>query len=245
MSTSIRFAKRAFDKVCTIAEIGARVQPGGIHPLLPRVPEALPRRAVGLAEGSVAVDCGAGARSIRRADDGAQVVSMQPALGGRGGAFVGHQRLIHTRAVHEALHQRTAMVVLGHQGHPVVQQVGRSGIDHALAHASFRVVGQRGTGSRLRRGLQPVVLVVAVAPGAVARQVAVGVMADGGASGRRVLVQAIGAVAARAVGHVARHAGPLVQVVAPAVRGDLPRLVSGVAVGLVLRRAGEVVRQAR
>ena len=58
------------------------------------------------------------------------------------------------------------------------------------------------------------------------------------------MVQAVGGVALAGVGGATgygRESGPLVGVVAPGVAGEFAGLVAGVAVGLVLRRAGEVV----
>jgi hypothetical protein len=58
--------------------------------------------------------------------------------------------------------------------------------------------------------------------------------------GGRVLVQAVGGVVASTVG----VAGPLVAVVGPAGRFDVLHLVAGVAPGVVLGGAGQVLGQA-
>ena len=65
-------------------------------------------------------------------------------------------------------------------------------------------------------------------------------MGERGAGCGGVLVQAVGGVALSAVG-VAR---PLVQVVGPALAHDFLHGVAGVGEGLVLRGAGQVVREA-
>jgi hypothetical protein len=87
---------------------------------------------------------------------------------------------------------------------------------------------------------QPVVGIVGIGPGAVAGQVAVGVIGGRDTGRRCVLVEPVGSIALGPVGVT----GPLVGVVAGSGGDDLLRLVSRVGPGVVLGGARKVVRQA-
>ena len=163
---------------------------------------------------------------------------------------------------HEQIAPAVLVLHLGQVLHIHVHIAWLVALEGLVDHS--RLLGLEGIEVASPMSAQASVQVVAVGPAAVTGDVAVAVVRHRGARCRRVLVQPVGRVALGAVGHVTCH-WPLVQVVAPAVRGDLARLVarvavqvvapavrgnlarlvSGVAVGLVLRRAGQVVRQAR
>ncbi|SFU29809.1 hypothetical protein SAMN05216339_101217 [Nitrosomonas eutropha] len=87
---------------------------------------------------------------------------------------------------------------------------------------------------------QLIVKIVAIRPYAVSGQIALGVMREGGPCCCGVLVEAVGGVALGAVG-ITR---PLVQIIGPALACDFLRLVTGVAVGLILRGPCQVVSEA-
>ena len=142
--------------------------------------------------------------------------------------------------MHVTPQQGTGAVVLGDEIDAVVGQVGDDAGQGGLTQASYPVVGQAVGRAGFVGAGQLVVEVIGVSPDSVAAQVAVGVVAQRAAGGGGVLVQAVAGVAAGAVGVT----GPLVAVVRPAGRLDVLHLVAGVAPGVVLGGAGQVLGQA-
>ena len=183
------------------------------------------------------MDGGAGAGTVGGADDTAQLILVQPGFVGRGGAFVPHQRFVYAGGVHVAAQQCAAAVVFSHEIDTVIGQAGDGARQGGLPQTPCSIVRQAVARAGFIGTDQLVVEVVGVGPYAIPGQVAFGVMSEGGASGGRVLVEAVGGVAFGAVG-IAR---PLVTVVGPALPCDFLHLVARVGGGLVLCGAGEVV----